>query len=171
MSFISSKYVVIGCFGKPHGLKGWLKVHSKTETKEDILKYKPWLLMKQARLETVNITGSMFHNETLLVHVEGYDSPESAKELTGAVIQIDRELLPKLAENKFYWADLEGLNVIDTHKHSLGWVSHFIEAGACDVMVVKSEKSEFLIPFDQKNVIKKVDLKAGFIEADWDPDF
>jgi len=42
--------------------------------------------------------------------------------------------------------------------------------GSNDVLVVKGER-ERLIPFIQEQVIKGVDLDAGVILVDWDPDF
>jgi 16S rRNA processing protein RimM len=49
-------------------------------------------------------------------------------------------------------------------------VDHLLETGANDVLVVQGD-SERLIPFIQGSVLKKIDLVAGRIEVDWDPDF
>ena len=52
----------------------------------------------------------------------------------------------------------------------LGRVSHLFETGANDVMVVKGER-ERLIPFTSGVTVRLVDLQAGLIVVDWDPDF
>ncbi len=52
----------------------------------------------------------------------------------------------------------------------LGTVSHLFDTGANDVLVVKGDK-ERLLPYDWGQVVKRVDLKAGLIQVDWDPDF
>jgi 16S rRNA processing protein RimM len=49
-------------------------------------------------------------------------------------------------------------------------VDHLLETGANDVLVVRGER-ERLIPFVQGQVIHSVDLAAGEIRVDWDPDF
>ena len=45
-----------------------------------------------------------------------------------------------------------------------------METGANDVMVLKGDR-ERLVPFIQGQYVKRVDLEAGLIEVDWDPDF
>lgn len=45
-----------------------------------------------------------------------------------------------------------------------------LETGANDVLVVKGEL-ERLIPFVMDQVITEVDLAAGQMVVDWDPDF
>ncbi len=164
------KYIVLGQFGKTHGLKGWLRVNSDTQHSSDILQYQPWLLKSGNDIKIVKTTGSLFHGTTLLVHVEGYDSPEAAKTLTGCEILAERMLLPKPEANQFYWTDLENLEVFTLNRELLGKVSHLMEAGACDVLVVKGEK-QHLIPFDLKQVVKEVKLDEGYIIVDWDTDF
>ncbi len=52
----------------------------------------------------------------------------------------------------------------------LGRVDHLLETGANDVLVVHGDR-ERLVPFIQGDVIRSVDLAAGRIRVDWDPDF
>jgi 16S rRNA processing protein RimM len=49
-------------------------------------------------------------------------------------------------------------------------VDHLIETGANDVLVVRGER-EHLVPFVREQVVKSVDLEAGVMRVDWDPDF
>ena len=61
-------------------------------------------------------------------------------------------------------------------KQLLGKVSHLIETGSNDVLVVKKCKGsldtkERLIPYLPEQVVKLVDLENDIIEVDWDPDF
>ena len=52
----------------------------------------------------------------------------------------------------------------------LGTVSHLFATGANDVLVVKGER-ERLIPFVRDGVVREIDLAAGAIVVDWDPEF
>ena len=52
----------------------------------------------------------------------------------------------------------------------LGRIDHLFETGANDVMVVKGDR-ERLIPYLWEQVVKRVDLAAGEMRVDWDPDF
>ena len=54
----------------------------------------------------------------------------------------------------------------------LGKVTSLMETGANDVLVVKAEDGqERLIPFIRDSVITHVDLQAGTMTVDWDPEF
>jgi 16S rRNA processing protein RimM len=92
-----------------------------------------------------------------------------AAELVGRDIAIRREQLPAAEEGRFYWADLEGLQVRTTEGADLGRVDHLLETGANDVLVVKGER-ERLLPFIDQ-VISEVDLDGGVITVEWDPEF
>ena len=78
---------------------------------------------------------------------------------------------PRPKRGEYYWVDLEGLEVVTTEGVALGEVSHLFATGANDVMVVKDGERERLIPFVLEQFVHEVDLDAGRITVDWDPDF
>ena len=54
----------------------------------------------------------------------------------------------------------------------LGKVTNLMETGANDVLVVKAEDGrERLIPFIREQVVTDIDLDAGTMTVDWDPEF
>ncbi|HEB76976.1 MAG TPA: 16S rRNA processing protein RimM, partial [Methylothermaceae bacterium] len=102
----------------------------------------------------------------------GIDTRDQAEALKGAQISIAREQLPDLPPGEYYWTDLIGLRVIDTEGRDLGQVANLLETGANDVLIVRGAgRREILIPWIRDRVIRKVDLAAGRIEVDWDPDY
>jgi len=78
--------------------------------------------------------------------------------------------LPPTQQNEYYWSDLVGLKVETTTGINLGVVDYLIETGANDVLVVVGDR-ERLIPFLQQQNVINVDLDAGEIVVDWDPEF
>ena len=52
----------------------------------------------------------------------------------------------------------------------LGRVDSLMETGANDVLVVKGDR-ERLVPWIEGDVVTDVDLAAGAITVDWDPEF
>ena len=65
---------------------------------------------------------------------------------------------------------MQGLKVENLEDVELGRVSHLFETGANDVLVVKGER-ERLIPYIWGEAVRSVDLEAGLMVVDWDPDF
>ena len=58
----------------------------------------------------------------------------------------------------------------------LGEVSHLLETGANDVLVVQKctgslDDKERLIPYVPEQFIKDINLDTGMILVDWDPEF
>jgi 16S rRNA processing protein RimM len=95
------------------------------------------------------------------------NSPESAKIFTNLYIYVPRDDFPKLNNNEYYWADLENLKVINMENIELGIVTGLMSTGANDVLIVKNDNKETLIPYT-KQVIVKVDLKQKTIKVNWD---
>jgi 16S rRNA processing protein RimM len=106
----------------------------------------------------------------MVAKLSGCDDRDAAVALVGAEIRIPRSALPKPKRGEFYWADLEGLDVVTVDGAPLGKVSHLFATGANDVLVVSGER-ERLIPYVTGQFVKKVDLDAGCITVDWDEDF
>ena len=95
----------------------------------------------------------------------------TAEALIGAQIAITHDQLPELdAPGDYYWTDLQGLRVETIDGIDLGRVDRLFETGANDVMVVRGER-ERLIPFLWERVVCEVDIEAGLMRVDWDPDF
>ncbi|MGZ8186368.1 MAG: ribosome maturation factor RimM, partial [Methylobacter sp.] len=71
---------------------------------------------------------------------------------------------------EYYWSDLIGLKVETIEGVQLGIVDSLMETGANDVIIVQGER-ERVIPFIQGQTIINIDLDAGRIIVDWDPEF
>src|SRR6185312_1486129 len=107
----------------------------------------------------------------MVAQLPGVDDREQAAALIGSDIYVSRDQLPPLAEGEYYWVDLEGLEVVTTEDVSLGRISHLFATGANDVVVVRDGTRERLIPFVQGSYVRSVDLSAGRMVVDWDPEF
>ncbi len=99
------------------------------------------------------------------------DNRDAAAALVAHRVEIERRALPKLKKGEFYWADLIGLGVESKEGVALGRVIGLIDNGAQDVLVIEDGETERLIPFVQGPIITEVDVKAGRIVADWQPDY
>ncbi len=166
----TTRRVTLGRINGHFGVKGWVKVYSDTQPKEQIVKYSPWWLKRGKEWSTIKVLEGKVHGKTVIARLEGIDSRELAEPLMGAEIAINRDQMQPAAEGEYYWLDLIGLRVENLAGIELGEVRSLMETGANDVLVVRGER-ERLIPFVQGQFIKEVDLENGKIRVDWDPEF
>jgi len=162
------KIVTLGHVAGAHGIQGWVKIHSLTEPREAIFEYQPWLL--GTSLEAVRVRQGKKHGNRLIALLEGAESREQAESLVNQPIAVYREQLPDLPQDEYYWTDLLGLAVRLEDGRELGRIDNMLATGANDVMVVRGDR-ERLIPFVPGQYVKQVDLAAGYVTVDWDPDF
>lgn len=170
MSSSEQDLIVVGKIVGLYGVQGWVKVFSHTEPKENIFTYAPWLVEIKGEWRPMKVLSGRVQGKGLVASLDGYADRELARLLIGAEIAVLRSQLPKPAKGEYYWNDLIGLNVVTLEGVELGKVDHLFDTGANDVMVVNGER-ERLIPFVTGQYVLEVDLDAGTIRVDWDPEF
>ncbi len=167
---MSDRRILLGRIVGVSGLDGSVKLHSFTEPRENIFRYRPWSLVLGAETRVVDKPQGRPQGRGLVAKLPGVSDRDQAAALMGAEIWVARERLPKPKPGEYYWVDLEDLAVVTVEGVALGRVSHLFATGANDVMVVKGDR-ERLIPFVLGHAVKRVDLDARIIEVDWDPEF
>ncbi len=174
------KRITLGHIASVYGVKGWLKIHSNTSPMENILDYPRWTLDRDGRIETVEIDQSRRHGKGLVAHIVGCDDRELARNYCGSRITIKASELPDPDDDEVYWHQLENLDVFSRNSAGdnilLGKVSHLMETGANDVLVISPSKGsidrqERLVPWLIDQVVLEVNPDKGFIRVDWDPEF
>jgi len=160
----------VGRISGVFGVKGWVKVFSFTDSRENILNYSPWLLKKDSETRTVTVIDGKLQGKAVVAQLDGVNDRDQAASFMGWDIFITPDQLPKVEKDEYYWSDLIGLNVETNLGVQLGIVDSLLETGANDVVIVKGER-ERVIPFLQGQTIINIDLDAGRMVVDWDPDF
>ncbi len=167
---MSEKLISIGKINGIFGVKGWLKIFSYTEPRENILTYSPWVLRKGKESKEVKVINGRRHGKTVVANLDGLDDRNEAATLNGWDILISPEQLPKPRQDEYYWADLVGLQVKTSDGLVLGVIDSMLETGANDVIIVRGDR-ERLIPFIQGQTVISIDLNTGVMIVDWDTDF
>lgn len=181
----SSARVQLGRITGHFGVRGWVKVHSDTQPRENIVQYKEWLLFPHGRsvavagdeVRKVQVIDGREQGKTVVARLEGIEDRDAAEQLIGYGIVVDRAALPGLDEDQYYWTDLIGMGVVTIENVRIGTVRRLFETGANDVLVISDERAgskvgaEVLVPWIQPTVITRVDQDARQITVDWDPDF
>jgi 16S rRNA processing protein RimM len=174
-----SNLVNVGRITALFGIKGWVKVHSYTEPPENLFEYHPWWLKTAHGVKKVEIDEARPHGDAFVAHIVGIDDRDIAALYTAVDIAVERDLLPELDDGEYYWSQLEGLAVFTEFsgiRQRLGIVDKMLETGANDVLVVMADAAsidqrERLIPYVPEQFVLSVDLSAGEILVDWDPEF
>ncbi|MCW8828882.1 MAG: ribosome maturation factor RimM [Gammaproteobacteria bacterium] len=167
----SDDYIVVGRIAGLYGVRGWVKVYSHTQPRENILNYATWYLERGGSWQPFTLEAGRTQGKGVVAKLEGCSDRDAAAELMTSTVAIHREQLPGAAAGEYYWADLQGLRVRNLDGVELGEVSHLLETGANDVLVVKQGSEERLIPFVQGQFVTDIDLEQGEMTVDWDPDF
>lgn len=174
MSTLPKTPVIIGCFGKVFGVKGWLSIISYTAPQENVFNFSPLFVEKNGSWQELHLEAHAKQAQRLIAKIKTVDNRELAKTYTNCKIAVDRTQFPPLNLGEYYWTDLEGLRVINQKNIDFGVVDHLFHVHANDVLVVKentpNSRKERLIPFT-KDAIVKVDMENKIIHVEWDKDF
>lgn len=162
------RIVVLGHIAGVHGVRGWVRIHSLTDPREAIFDYQPWLLGEGR--DAVCVVQYEGQANRLIARLDNAADRDQAEALVKQEIAVYRDQLPPLPEGSYYWTDLVGLSVRLEDGSPLGTIERMLATGANDVMVVRGDR-ERLIPFVPGPYVKQVDIAAGEVVVDWDPDF
>ena len=181
MGFDDENAVTLGRITSVSGLRGWVKVHSDTEPRENIVRYDAWLLRPEARpgdpWREVRVLDGRPQGKTVVARLEGIEDRDAAATLIGSTVAVRRSALPPAEPGEFYWTDLVGMEVRTVDGSVIGPVDRLFETGANDVLVVRDARAgakpgtEVLVPWVRPDVVVEIDAGARRITVDWDPDF
>jgi 16S rRNA processing protein RimM len=164
------KWVLVGRIVGLSGVRGEVKLESYTEPRTRIFGYQPWLLKTASGESEISGCRGRAQGKGIVATLPEIDDRDAAARFVGGEIWVRRSALPESKRGEYYWADLEGLEVVTVEGARLGKVSHLVSTGANDVLVVAGER-ERLIPFVLDDYVKEVDFESRCITVDWDPEF
>lgn len=157
--------------GRTHGVRGALKLYSLTEDPDSILSFQSWSIRQPGSAWRVAPAFSIDPRagDFLIVFKDATDCDQAQRYVNAELGVLRTEFAPITNPNEYYWADLEGLQVINRQGEHLGMIDHLFETGANDVMVIRGER-ERLLPFVGA-VVLTVDLQKREMVVDWELDW
>ncbi len=159
--------IIIGQVIKPFGLTGELKVKPETFDIErhSLLKSVQFKKHPKSSIIELQITKSRIMSSNWLINFKGYNTPETAKALSGGLIYIlSRERLP-LPEGKIYHSDAIGMQVFNTSGDIMGTITNVLDQTHQKLLEVTKGSKVHMVPWNNQFVkaIKTKD-KAFFID-------
>lgn len=147
MSITQADLLEVGVITGTHGLRGDLKIRTLPTGDLALPGARSVYLMDgkglPARYDTVR---SSPHKQYVLLRLSGLENVNAAKDLVGTSVWMAKADLPELESDQFYWSDLEGLDVVDQSRGTIGKVVGMFTTPAHDILEVNGEFGEVLIP-------------------------
>lgn len=169
--------IVLGRIVGAYGLHGWAKLQPMGDDFEALGGMPQWWLGADSagqKWQPYALAALKAHGKGWVVKFAGVDDRDAAQALTGRYIAAPRSELPKTAVDEYYWADLVGLEVVNTQGERLGEVTGLLASGAHDVLCVcegaGETKQERLLPFVAQ-VVRNVDTANRMIRVEWGADW
>lgn len=146
--------ILVGEIGRPHGVRGLVRLRSFTADPAAIASYSPLTDESGGRRIALALLSDG------LARVEGVADRDAAARLTGTRLYVDRAAMPPPEdEDEFYLADLVGLRAETAAGEPLGRVASVEEHGAGAFLVLDGPP-ERLVPFTRA-CVPVVDTAAG----------
>ena len=163
--------IPVGRLNGPWGVAGSVKVYSFTDPPERIFDYQPWRTDGSPGL--LHVRSWRRQGPRLVAEIDELPTREDAERAAGLNLSIPRSALPAPPPGQYYWQDLVGLEVVNRERTPLGRVRELLDAGVHDVLVIERPGSgaDHLVPFVPERFVDRVDLEAGRIVVDWQPEW
>ncbi len=158
---MDERLIVMGVIGKPHGVRGLLRVNAFTEEPEALADYEPLVDRKGRKfaLEWVNGNVAQLTEITESGRRKIMDRNE-AERLTNVELLAPRSAFPEPEAEEFYLADLIGLAALDAAGKTLGTIAAVHDYGGGPSLEISP--GALIVPFT-KRAVPVVDLAAGHV--------
>ncbi|PLS16655.1 ribosome maturation factor RimM [Bacillus sp. M6-12] len=157
------KWFNVGKIVNTHGIKGEVRVISRTDFAEERYKLGNTLFLfwdeKDEPLE-LTIKTHRKHKNFDLLSFEGFNNVNEVERLRDGLLKVPESQLGELEEGEFYFHEIIGCTVYTDSGDEIGSIREVLAPGANDVWVIKGKKGkDILIPY-----IKEIVLDVNIAE-------
>jgi 16S rRNA processing protein RimM len=162
-------FLAVGQLVRPHGIEGEIAVRPLTDHPDST--FAPGVALHPGgddpdlRLPALTITASRPFQQGWLVCFEGVETRTEAELLRGRFLYRAFADVEPLAEGEVFRHELVGLDVITVSGERVGTVAAVYEAGPADLLEVRGDGREVMIPF-VKDVVVEIDVEGGRLVVD-----
>ena len=122
-------------------------------------------LKKKGVPEEFRVEAARLHKSSTILKLKGIDSIDRALEFVGEDIYCPEEDLLPLEEGGYYFHQLQGCVVLTKNGEKVGLVQDLLPIEGNDVLIVRGEDREFLVPLSPV-ICVKIDVDQRTIIID-----
>lgn len=138
-----ARLVAVGRLGRPHGVKGEIRLDPMGTMPRGLAGYGRFFI--DGGVE-VRIDGWRANGDTLLLQFAGIRDRDEVSALTGKSLFVPREDLPPLGEGEYYHTDLISAAVVDEEGRELGVVADVLPWGDYDMLSIRTGGKTWMLP-------------------------
>lgn len=148
----------VGRIGKAHGILGEATIEVRTDEAED--RFAIGAVLETESHGNLTVASARVHNGILLLSFEGIEDRNAIEGLRNELLYADVDIdAPGLDEDDYHVLQLIGCKAYLVDGDEFGEVTEVLNLPGQDVLVIKSESGETLIPF-VRQLVPIVDIKA-----------
>jgi 16S rRNA processing protein RimM len=159
------EYIVIGRFGRAHGVSGEIYINSLSDNPERFEKLKSFWVESDEGWKEMTVQTTKFISRRPVIKIDGLDTPDAVKPLLNEYLYIRSSLLEALPEGRFYLFDLAGCRVEDTTGRERGRALEVEQYPANDILVIDCGGRKYDLPL-VRQFVKKIDIENKLIVID-----
>lgn len=165
-------FLVVGILDKVHGIKGAFFVRALTDHPEST--FAPGVVLRMGDetgqspdpdLPPLRVTSAQPHRHGFLMSFGGVETRNEAEVLRGRYLLRPMSELEPLEDGELFYHQLLGMEVVLVDGTRLGEVAEVYELEPSDLLEVRGQDKEYMIPF-RDPVVVNVDVDAGKIVVD-----
>jgi 16S rRNA processing protein RimM len=165
----AERLIALGEIVGTHGVRGLLRFHSYGRAEGALPTNRPVYLTARpapgsqpdtSSTRTITVEAVHPHGKVSLLRVTGVDDIDTAATLVGRALALPEHELPEPEPGEYYVYQLAGLDVMTADGERVGTIDSSFSNGANEVLVVRDEAREYLIPLIA-DVVRAVDLDSG----------
>lgn len=122
-------------------------------------------VMPDGKRRELKIERHFLQNGRVILKIAGYDSIERGETLRGAEVCVTESDAVELEDDEFFDWQLAGCSVETIDGTPIGEVAELMRTGGTELLVVKGETKEYLIPFAEA-ICVEVDVEKKLIRID-----
>ena len=148
----------VGRIGKAHGILGEATIEVRTDEAED--RFALGAVLETESHGNLTVASARVHNGILLLSFEGIEDRNAIETLRNELLYAEVDIdAPGVDEDDYHVLQLIGCKAFLVDGDEFGEVSEVLNLPGQDVLVIKSDSAETLIPF-VRQLVPIVDVKA-----------